>query len=130
MIPKYSLDYNLEQQVDLDYICQVVQTMCENEYVELLTCLLRVVWAAAAGKLFLASMGIQSAPKPDRVYIGRRSRDSSTGSSGSLGSEVISKIIWNRNSYLNFFKIVVINLYIKADSLWPIKQIRSLLYEV
>ena len=34
--------------------------MGENEYVELLTCLVRVVWAAAAGKLFLASMGIQS----------------------------------------------------------------------
>jgi len=66
---------------------KVVQTMGENEYVELLTCLVRVVWAAAAGKLFLASMGIQSAPKADRVYIGRRSRDSSTGSSGSLGSE-------------------------------------------
>ena len=31
------------------------------------------------------------APKADRVYIGRRSRDSSTGSSGSLGSEVSCK---------------------------------------
>jgi hypothetical protein len=29
----------------------------------------------------------QSTPKPERVYIGRRSRDSSTGSSGSLGSD-------------------------------------------
>ena len=58
---------------------KIVQTMPETEFVELLLCLVSVVWAAAAGKLFLASMGIQAAPKPERVYIGRRSRDSSTG---------------------------------------------------
>ena len=48
---------------------------------------MRVVWAAAAGKLYLAAMPIQAAPRPEKVYIGRRSRDSSTGSSGSAGSD-------------------------------------------
>eukprot|EP00090_Calanus_glacialis_P047045 TRINITY_DN9530_c0_g1_i3.p1 TRINITY_DN9530_c0_g1~~TRINITY_DN9530_c0_g1_i3.p1 ORF type:complete len:2633 (-),score=502.34 TRINITY_DN9530_c0_g1_i3:271-7929(-) len=67
-----------------------VQTMSEAEFVDLISCLMRVVWAAAAGKLYLAAMGIQAAPKPEKVYIGRRSRDSSTGSSGSTGSDTSS----------------------------------------
>ena len=67
-----------------------VQTMAESEFVDLISCLMRVVWAAAAGKLYLASMGIQAAPKPEKVYIGRRSRDSSTGSSASTGSDTSS----------------------------------------
>ena len=67
-----------------------VQTMTESEFVDLISCLMRVVWAAAAGKLYLAAMGIQAAPKPEKVYIGRRSRDSSTGSSGSTGSDTSS----------------------------------------
>ncbi len=33
--------------------------MTELEFVDLVSCLMRVVWAAAAGKLYLASMGIQ-----------------------------------------------------------------------
>ena len=32
-------------------------------------------------------VGIASAPRPERVYVGRQSRDSSTGSSGSAGSD-------------------------------------------
>ena len=64
--------------------------MGEAEFVDLISCLMRVVWAAAAGKLYLASMGIQAVPKPEKVYIGRRSRDSSTGSSASTGSDTSS----------------------------------------
>jgi ubiquitin carboxyl-terminal hydrolase 9/24 len=65
-----------------------VQTMPEAEFVDLISCLMRVVWAAAAGKLYLAAMGIQSGQiRPEKVYVGRRSRDSSTGSSGSTGSD-------------------------------------------
>jgi hypothetical protein len=33
--------------------------MTELEFVDLVSCLMRVVWAAAAGKLYLASLGIQ-----------------------------------------------------------------------
>jgi hypothetical protein len=36
--------------------------MTELEFVDLVSCLMRVVWAAAAGKLYLASMGIQVSP--------------------------------------------------------------------
>merc|ERR1719270_164691 len=64
-----------------------VQTMTEAEFVDLISCLMRVVWAAAAGKLYLAAVGIQTPPRPERVYVGRHSRDSSTGSSGSAGSD-------------------------------------------
>jgi hypothetical protein len=45
-----------------------MQTMTELEFVDLVSCLMRVVWAAAAGKLYLASMGIQvSLPFPQPV---------------------------------------------------------------
>ena len=40
-----------------------VQTMTESEFVDLISCLMRVVWAAAAGKLYLAAVGIQTAPR-------------------------------------------------------------------
>ena len=33
-----------------------VQTMTESEFVDLISCLMRVVWAAAAGKLYLAAV--------------------------------------------------------------------------
>ena len=33
-----------------------VQTMTEAEFVDLISCLMRVVWAAAAGKLYLAAV--------------------------------------------------------------------------
>ena len=35
-----------------------VQTMTEAEFVDLISCLMRVVWAAAAGKLYLAAVSI------------------------------------------------------------------------
>ena len=66
---------------------KIVQTMSETVFVDLISCLMRVVWAAAAGKLYLASMGVQAGPKPEQFFVGRRSRDSSTGSSGSAGSD-------------------------------------------
>ena len=34
-----------------------------------------------------SQVGIAAAPRPERVYVGRHSRDSSTGSSGSAGSD-------------------------------------------
>jgi ubiquitin carboxyl-terminal hydrolase 9/24 len=70
-----------------------VQTMVESEFVDLISCLMRVVWAAAAGKLYLASMGIQAAPKPEKVYIGRRSRDSSTGSSTGSDTSSVDQVL-------------------------------------
>ena len=36
-----------------------VQTMTEAEFVDLISCLMRVVWAAAAGKLYLAAVSIE-----------------------------------------------------------------------
>lgn len=63
---------------------QVVQTMREVEFCAVVACLMRVVWAAAAGNLSLASTSIPSAHSSDtRLYAVRRSRDNSTGSSGS-----------------------------------------------
>ena len=67
---------------------KIVQTMLESEFGDTVSCLMRVVWAAAAGKLHLASSSISSdSPNNNgensRFYLGRRSRDSSTGSSGS-----------------------------------------------
>jgi len=71
------------------FASKTVQTMSETVFVDLISCLMRVVWAAAAGKLYLASMGVQAGnqDKPAQIFIGRRSRDSSTGSSGSTGSD-------------------------------------------
>lgn len=34
---------------------QVLQTLCEAEFLEMITCFVRVCWAAAAGKLYLAA---------------------------------------------------------------------------
>ena len=38
-----------------------VQTMTEAEFVDLISCLMRVVWAAAAGKLYLAAVSADNA---------------------------------------------------------------------
>jgi len=84
---KSALDGDLTKSPLVLTASKYIQTMAESEFVDLISCLMRVVWAAAAGKLYLASMGIQAAPKPEKVYIGRRSRDSSTGSSASTGSD-------------------------------------------
>ena len=44
-----------------------IQTMPELEFVDLVSCLMRVVWAAAAGKLYLAAMGIQVPNSPHQL---------------------------------------------------------------
>ncbi|XP_060555692.1 ubiquitin carboxyl-terminal hydrolase 24-like isoform X1 [Ruditapes philippinarum] len=64
-----------------------VQTMGVHDFTETVSCFMRVAWAAAAGKLHLLS-----SPQPIResataYSCGRRSRQSSTGSQGSTGSE-------------------------------------------
>eukprot|EP00095_Tigriopus_kingsejongensis_P003305 maker-scaffold355_size198070-snap-gene-0.39 protein:Tk03305 transcript:maker-scaffold355_size198070-snap-gene-0.39-mRNA-1 annotation:"ubiquitin carboxyl-terminal hydrolase 24 isoform x8" len=65
-----------------------VQTMNEDEFWAMITCLIRVIWAAAAGNLQLATSALTKPKLGDhpRFQVGRRSRDSSTGSSGSEGS--------------------------------------------
>ncbi len=87
---------------------KIVQTMSEPKFSEVVSCLIRVIWAAAAGNLQLAlniQTGGDSVKSPSassdvsnknlpiqqshsaRFYLGRRrSRGSSTGSSGSDGS--------------------------------------------
>lgn len=67
---------------------KIVQTMAEGEFSEMISRLMRVVWAAAAGKLHLASAGFSVSPNSEhpRFFASRRSRDSSTGSSGSESS--------------------------------------------
>ncbi len=91
---------------------RIVQTMNEKDFADTISCLMRVTWAAAAGSLQLAvtapgggasphsassSSGV-SPGKPKKIsdrprfFLGnRRSRDSSTGSSGSEGSSLDSQ---------------------------------------
>lgn len=71
---------------------KIVQTMSEAEFTDTVSCLMRVVWAAAAGNLHLATSNTYTmmsrqgeGGQPMRVFASRRSRDSSTGSS--TGSE-------------------------------------------
>ena len=70
--------------------CRVMQKMSEADFLEMVTCLMGVSWAAGAGDLqLLASSGSQNADSrrhPMRMLATRRSRDSSTGSS--TGSEM------------------------------------------
>ena len=93
---------------------RLMQTMSETDFGDTVSCLMRVVWAAAAGNLQLSatsnipsstsesstsSSGISSSGgKPRKIsdrprfFLGnRRSRDSSTGSSGSDGSSLDSQ---------------------------------------
>ncbi|TRY69996.1 hypothetical protein TCAL_02811 [Tigriopus californicus] len=65
-----------------------VQTMKDDQFWTMITCLMRVIWAAAAGNLQLATSSMSKPKLGDhpRFQLGRRSRDSSTGSSGSEGS--------------------------------------------
>merc|ERR1719447_498615 len=64
--------------------------MSEPDFLEMVTCLMGVSWAAGAGDLqLLASSGSQNTENrrhPMRMLATRRSRDSSTGSS--TGSEM------------------------------------------
>ncbi len=89
---------------------KIVQTMKERDFASAVSCLVRVTWAAAVGNLQLAatifsSPSSQSQPaaaagtspgRPKKVadrprffFGSRRSRDSSTGSSGSEGSSSV-----------------------------------------
>ena len=68
---------------------KIVQ-MPEAEFLDMIACLVRLIWAAGAGNLQLATSGSFVGGKdreshPMRVFVSRRSRDSSTGSS--TGSE-------------------------------------------
>ena len=64
---------------------EIVQTMLDMEFGDAVSCLVRVVWAAAAGNLRLASSSSLGSAHSDqqasRFLASRRSRDSSTGSS-------------------------------------------------
>ena len=71
-------------------VSKIVSTMLDSEFSEMLSCLMRVAWAAAAGNLKLASSSLGSAhtdQQSTRFLATRRSRDSSTGSSGSTNSD-------------------------------------------
>lgn len=83
---------------------QVLQTLSEAEFLDMISCFVRVCWAAAAGKLYLAAAP-GSSPLPNKdvnesgtgsgsnisgssslLNPGRRSRQSSTGSTSSSSS--------------------------------------------
>ena len=69
---------------------KIVSTMLDSEFSDTVSCLMRVAWSAAAGNLKLASSTLGSAhadQQSTRFFATRRSRDSSTGSSGSTGSD-------------------------------------------
>ena len=70
--------------------CLVMKKMTEAEFVEMVTRLMGVAWAAGAGDLQLlastGSHGTEGHRHPMRMLATRRSRDSSTGSS--TGSEM------------------------------------------
>ena len=62
--------------------------MSDSEFLEMITCLMRVIWAAGAGNLQLATSSSYGSGNETavpgasmRLYATRRSRDSSTGSS-------------------------------------------------
>ena len=57
-----------------------VQTMTEAEFVDLISCLMRVVWAAAAGKLYLAAVSTDNADlqTPLRLNIRQKHLKSSS----------------------------------------------------
>ena len=82
---------------------QVLQTLSETEFLDMISCFVRVCWSAAAGKLHLASAPGSSALAKDQSGelgptgngnlggtlfnpAGRRSRQSSTGSTSSNSS--------------------------------------------
>lgn len=83
---------------------QVLQTVSETEFLDMISCFVRICWASAAGKLYLAAAP-GSSPVPSKeassaseniggngsasstiLNPGRRSRQSSTGSTSSSSS--------------------------------------------
>ena len=83
---------------------QVLQTVSETEFLDMISCFVRICWAAAAGKLHLAAAagsspvpskevncppensGGNGSPASAMLNPGRRSRQSSTGSTSSSSS--------------------------------------------
>lgn len=72
----------------------IIREMPEAEFVEIATSLVRVAWAVASGNAPLSSTSILKAHSSDtRLYAIRRSRDNSTGSSGSSeGAEALGGV--------------------------------------
>ncbi|KAL5016318.1 hypothetical protein ScPMuIL_005907 [Solemya velum] len=64
-----------------------VQTMGVPDFSETVSCFMRVAWAAAAGRLHLLSSSQPIRESNCSYGCGRRSRQSSTGSTASTGSE-------------------------------------------
>lgn len=73
----------ISSNVGLTVSTKAIQTLNIGELLETLTCIMRVAWAAAAGQLHLANCPLPSSSHSS----GRRSRQSSTGSNASSGSE-------------------------------------------
>lgn len=65
----------------------VIKTMELASLEEAIHCILRVAWAAAAGQLHLAASSLPSKESVHFAGTGRRSRQSSTGSGNSSGSD-------------------------------------------
>ncbi|XP_033116308.1 ubiquitin carboxyl-terminal hydrolase 24-like [Anneissia japonica] len=65
----------------------VIQTMSPTEYTSMIAQFMRVTWAAAAGRLYLASTNQIKESNAPSFNMGRRSRQSSTGSTASSSSE-------------------------------------------
>ena len=83
---KSALDASVTAQSPLTLSAyKIVQTMSDTEFLEMITCLMRVIWSAGAGNLQLATSSSYGTgneePTSMRLYATRRSRDSSTGSS-------------------------------------------------
>ncbi|XP_035828590.1 LOW QUALITY PROTEIN: ubiquitin carboxyl-terminal hydrolase 24 [Aplysia californica] len=66
---------------------QAVQTLSTQEFVDTVSCFMKVTWAAAAGRLHLLSYNQPIKESRDGFGCGHRSRQSSTGSSASTNSD-------------------------------------------
>ena len=87
MFPQHFYIFTKRKQKKIELVVrpEIVQTMLDMEFGDAVSCLVRVVWAAAAGNLRLASSSSLGSAHSDqqasRFLASRRSRDSSTGSS-------------------------------------------------
>ena len=52
--------------------CRVVQTMLEKEFSDVVSCLMRIVWAAAAGNLQLAASSLPNPVASEQQSAGAR----------------------------------------------------------
>ena len=82
---KSALDASVTSQSPLTLSAyKIVQTMSDSEFLDMITCLMRVIWAASAGNLQLATSSSYGGTEENvsmRLRVTRRSRDSSTCSS-------------------------------------------------